>query len=66
MAMPPIPVISLLFMVGVRVFDIVAVIVRQVHPPRVTLVVVPVVIIVVTRVIDAYLNPGLRPRRGHH
>jgi len=65
--MPPIPVLPLLFMIGVRVFVVVPVIVCQVHSPRVTLVVIPVVIIVVTRVIDAYLNARfLRHRRGHH
>ena len=67
MAVPPVPVIPLLFMAGVRVFDIVPMIVRQVYSPRVTLMVVPVVIIVMTRVIDAYLNARfLRYRRGHH
>jgi hypothetical protein len=66
MAVPPIPVFSLLFMFGVRVFDVVPVIVRQVHSPCVTLMVVPVVIIVVTRVIDADLNARfLRRRRAH-
>jgi hypothetical protein len=66
-AVPPVPVIPLLFMAGVRAFEIVPVIVRQVHSPRVTLVVIPVVIIVVARVIDACLNARfLRHRRGHH
>jgi len=54
-------------MIGVRVFDLVPVIVRQVHSPRVTLMLIPVVIVVVTRIIDAYLNACfLRHRRGHH
>jgi len=65
--MPPIPVIPLLSPVGVRVFVIVPVIVRQIYSPGVALVVVPVVIIVVPRVIDAYLHAGvLRHRRGHY
>ena len=48
MAVPPIPIIPLLLMIGVRVFDFVPVIVRQVHSPCVPLVLVPVVIIVMT------------------
>jgi len=55
MAMPPIPVAPLLSPVGVRVFVIVPVIVRQVHSPRVTLVVIPVVIIVVIPVVNSHL-----------
>jgi hypothetical protein len=66
MALPPISVISLLFVVCVRVLVIWPVVVCEVHSPWVTLMVIPVVIIAVTQVIDAYLYALLRHRRGHH
>lgn len=54
-------------MIGVCVFNLVAVVVRQIHSPRVTLVLIPVVIIVVIPVIDAYLNARfLWHRRGNY
>jgi len=66
MAMPPIPILPLLFVVGVRVFVIVPVVVRQEYSPLVSLVIIPVVIVLVIPIVNAYLHALLRQRRGHH
>ena len=67
MAVAPIPVLALLFPVGMRIFMILTVIVRQKYSPRMPLVVVPVVIVLVIPIVNAYLNTRLlRHGRGHH
>jgi len=67
MAVPPIPIFPLLFLVGMSIFVIVPVVVRQEYSPSVPLMVVPVVIVLVIPIVNSYLHSDfLRDRRGHY
>jgi len=67
MAVPPIPVCALFLPVGMHVFVIVPVVVRQEYSPLVSLVIIPVVIVLVIPIVNSYLNTRLlRHGRGHH
>src|SRR5271170_4481410 len=67
MAVPPIPIFPLLFLVGMSIFVIVPVVVRQEYSPSVPLMVVPVVIVLVIPIVNSYLHADfLRHRRGHY
>jgi len=67
MAVPPIPIFPLLFLVGMSIFVIVPVVVRQEYSPSVPLMVVPVVIVLVIPIVNSYLHADfLRHRRGQH
>jgi len=65
MRVPPIPIFPLLFPVGMSIFVIVPVIVGQKYSPRMTLMVVPVVIVLVIPIVNSYLHALLRHGRGH-
>jgi diacylglycerol kinase len=63
----PIPVIGLLFLVGLLELVGLLVIIVQVDPPRLVLMVVPVVIVLMIAVIDSDLNAVVaRYGRGHN
>src|SRR5579863_2526408 len=66
MGMAPIPVAALLPFTGLREFVVSSVIVGQIDSPGVVLAVVPVVVILVARIVDADLNAvGCRSGSGH-
>jgi hypothetical protein len=64
--MPPIPVVPLRSIVLPMVFTIRSVLFRQVAPVGTVFVVIPVVVITMVAIVDAYLNSGfLRFGPGH-